>query len=356
MVRLFLLLLLSLAALRGAEQDLRPKLLYTSYEAIPERIYLGQVFPVKLNALIADEGFEAVKVETFGQENVSLLNEELAWRWFNDNKFTLTLYMKAEDLFIRLPDVNTSIWGEENLTDVSLLPGQKLQVEKVAVNPSFCGVVASHLAVTSHKVEKYDDKRNILAMEIEGKLANLEDFRLPVVGNQDVEEVPTVLPYAKIFYSAIIPAKMEELSFNYFQPETGEFEKVSVRFDLSDLGQKIATHVEINPKKKGISLLALLIILASTLALLLLYWRWRNLGILLVAILLLAGGIFWLLRDEEAIVLPYSDIYVLPTENSTKFHTTGTTTSVVRLKSRNGYVKILLPDNSVGWVRRENVR
>lgn len=71
--------------------------------------------------------------------------------------------------------------------------------------------------------------------------------------------------------------------------------------------------------------------------------------------LLIAAYTLYTMRDKSVNVKADAKVYLLPTKNSSIFFTTTAPIATEMIKKRDGYYKIMLPDDKIGWVKEDDV-
>lgn len=330
------------------------RIIFTKPQMLPQTLYVNQVIEVSVDTIIAQDIFDTIESD-FGQHyGIEILTKHPTWYLKEQNTFSLTYYIKVLEPYIKIPDLAIRVTLGGEILDTGIEPGNTIRAKTIQPNNQFCQVVAEDLVVTNSKIDKYDDDLNIFVLEMESFLGNLEDFSLPFVREEGIDWSQTEFPKTKIFYYGIIPNNMEQLEFNYFKPGTGEFKKKSITFDFSKFGQKTSTQIEINPNKKNFPYLRLMM-LASLVLLFILVYLWRKKYIYLILAGLVALYTLYTLRDRTISIKPDTQVYLLPTKNSSIFFTTGAVMRTELIKKRDGYYKVLLPDDKIGWIKEEDV-
>lgn len=330
------------------------RIIFSKDQLIPEKLYTNQIFAVTVDAIIAEDVFDSINTEFGAYYGVDILTKRPTWYLKEQNTFSLTYYLRAYEKYIKIPDLHLSVTLDGRQLDHITQSGPKVRTTAIQPNNKFCQVLAEELTITNHKIDKYDDDLNIFVLEMESRMGNLEDFSLPFVREEGIDWSSTELPVTRVFYYGIIPNNMEHLEFNYFKPSTGEFKKVEIAFDFSKFGQKTSTQIEINPNKKSFPYLEVLLITTLILILVLLY-IWRKNPIFLIVALLIAAFTVYELRDKSIRVKEGAKVYLLPTKNSSIFFTTQYPMVTEMIKVRDGYYKIMLPDDKIGWIKEDDV-
>jgi hypothetical protein len=363
-MRLLLLLSLVLSHLISQAEDTPPsendgtvtqeRIIFTKDQQLPEKLYVNQIFAVTVDAIIAEDVFDSINTEFGTYYGLDILTKHPTWYLKEQNTFSLTYYLRVYEKYLKIPDLDISVTLDDRQLDRITQKGPKARSHTIQPNNKFCQVVAEELTITNHKIDKYDEDLNIFVLEMESRLGNLEDFSLPFVRDEGIDWSSIELPVSKVFYYGIIPNNMEHLEFNYFRPSTGEFKKVEVTFDFSKFGQKTSTQIEINPNKKSFPYLKVLLITTFILILVLLY-IWRKNPVFLILALLVSAYTVYMLRDKSIRVKEGAKVYLLPTKHSSIFFTTQYPIATEMIKQRDGYYKIMLPDDKIGWVKEDDV-
>ena len=77
---------------------------------------------------------------------------------------------------------------------------------------------------------------------------------------------------------------------------------------------------------------------------------------LIISIIFLIISIIYLLPNEKAIVKKDTNVYILPTRNSTIFFKSANSQNVEILDRKNGFIKVLGIDNEfIGWIKEESL-
>lgn len=355
--RFALLIPLLSAVLYASEApELRAKLIYLTPEPLPANLYVGQMVPFTLNALIAEPQYERIETRLEGGAGVKRLGGEPKWERLDENRHKLTLYFQITDTRPALPAVAVDLYVQGEAADYALWEGTPRTAVRVSTNPQYSGVLAEKLEVVTHKVEKFNDAQNILVMELRGELSNLERFHLNGgIETQGIDWVDSKPPATRIFYYALIEPSQTDIAFNYYKPSSGDFQRIDLVFDLSNLGQRISTHVDINPKKRAFPWLDVLLLAFASFLLVFFFFkthRWIFLGMVALTVVLA----FWLIvREESVTIREGAQVRLLPTSTSTLFYVTYRPTEATVLKEKGGFVKVLLPDDKIGWVKEDEL-
>jgi hypothetical protein len=339
------------------EESFAPKTLYVSVEPLPASLYVGQIIPVSYNAVVTERYFDRIETRIGGDDNgtgVRRISANPSWRRVDENRRRLTVYYQIMATRVSFPPIETEITLLNGDKDSASVASIRAGAIKLNSNPQFCGVIANDLQALSYKVERYSDAQNIVALELQGEMSNLDKFTLGAIAQeQGIESIDNKLPSTKMYYYAIIPPTIDEIAFNYFNPTSGDFKRIELPLDLSTIERKTDTNLEINPNKRSFPWLNVMLLTALCIALIGISIKTRKLAFLGAAAIAIAAIIWLAMRDEEVTIKSGAQIRLLPIANSTLFYITDSPTRAIALKENKEYVKVLLPDQKIGWVKKE---
>ena len=326
----------------------KEKSIFLSYEKIPTKVYIGEIFSIKLKAIIANDDFEEITSQFTNYENIEIINPDAKWQWFSDNIFYNTFYIKANDVTSKLPNISLNIYLDDHKIDSSLIEAAKPNIIKLNGSNQFSHVIAKSLKIKKHKTSQFDDKNLIIVLEIEAEQSNLNNFHLKDVIRDGIDSSVNNLPFYKIFYYAIIPNHQKKFEFTFFNSITNKFEKLSIPIVVSD--DKISTQIDLNPAQNNLQIYKDGAYLIFTIILILLFIRRKKITYIVFLVLLI--GLF--LYDKNPLnsvkIEANTHIKILPTQKSTIFYITNRTLYAQVLDKKNNYIKILLPNGKIGWI------
>ncbi|MDR2639286.1 MAG: hypothetical protein LBC09_05570 [Helicobacteraceae bacterium] len=358
-MRLALAALLFAIALFADNEGYQPKIIYVTAEAPSASLYVGQVVGIVYNAVITERYFERIETRIGGDDNgtgIKRLSANPSWLRVDENRRRMTIYYQIVAPRAVFPKVETEITLLNGDKDIAIAAPIRIGASRVNANPQFCGVIASDLKVISYKVERYSDAQNILAMELQGETSNLDKFSLSIAQEQGVDSSDNKLPTTKAYYYAIIPPTLNEIAFNYFNPASGDFKRIELAFDLSGIERKSDANLEINPNKRSFPWLNTLALSFLSIVLIGVSIKTRKIAFLGAAAIAVAVILWLALRQEEIAIKTGAPIRLLPIATSTIFYITDHPIQATILKDKKEYIKILLPDEKIGWVKKEETQ
>jgi len=360
MKKFFTLLVLSLAFFTptfAAEESAfsgRSKSIFLSVEEMPQKVYIGQIFPVKLKAIIANNKIDTISNTFTGANATEVLNPQNAWERLNNNTYTNTFYFKINAKTALMPRLSVSVIQEQEAVESEVitfnLPSQVVQLKQ---DPLFSNVIAKTLNVNKYKTTTFDSKNVIVVLEIETTGANLKDFSLSGVAKSGIDSFSDNGTSQKIYYYAILPNYQKSFDFTYFDLPGNKFNKISLPMVIES--DEVSTQLGLNPKESIFEFYKSVAYAVAAFLFFVILLRRRRWYYFAISLFFLA--LFFLDRNplNNAKLKANSSVMILPMEKSTVFFTSDKTLDIEKLGDREKYIKILLPDGKIGWTDRENI-
>lgn len=350
--------MLATTLLMASEHDntniIKEQLIYIPKPELPKTLYKNQIIKIRYSGIITTE-FNKIETEFINFDNVEILTPYAPWETESQNKYYLEMYIKITGNRPKFPELSLTVYTDDGIGKETI-PGDFKYAYNIADNKDYINIVAERFAVINHNIEKFDDENNILTLEVQGFMADVADINISYAKNQGYDKVENNYPESKLFYYAIIPNYMKNLTLATFEPKHGVFQKHDITLNLAGIGQKISTQMDLNPNKRSFPILQMIIVIFVLFFAMIILIKTRH-WIFLAIIALLIGYSTWILfKEDHVIIKAQSSVYLLPVKNSTLFMVTERNMEVVKLKAKRDYVKIILPNKNIGWVKKENVR
>ncbi|QQW65198.1 SH3 domain-containing protein [Helicobacter pylori] len=323
-------------------------------------VYIGQIIGVTYDLLLFDAEFLEAKIKDgLDKTQIELLNKMPKWKKVEQELFRATYYYKIKGVKAIIPSLEVSAFSnKDKYIDYSIAPKVALQVTDLSKNPRYANVMAKDLQVVQYKTKDYDDKNNILVMELAFKEANWEDFRIKEALKQGFDNASLNQIKAKegsVFYYCVLPKTLQNLSFDYFSLSNRQFKTLS--FSAIPTQDTTGIQSDLIPKNNFLvfSNVALLALCVFFLALFFIFGRkliFLGLGILCLGFVLYN----LLFTQKSALLLAHKKIRILPTQNSTILGLSKNEMPIKILGSHDDYYKILTPHEQIGWVKKDEVK
>ncbi|OOP83238.1 hypothetical protein BB415_07350 [Helicobacter pylori] len=363
------LILSFLAAFLVAEdahepEEIKAKVAYVKIPQLEDLentpVYIGQTIGVTYDLLLFDAEFLEAKIKDgLDKTQIELLSKMPKWKKVEKELFRATYYYKIKGIRASIPSLEVSAFSnKDKYIDYSIAPKVALQVTDLSKNPRYANVMAKDLQVVQYKTKDYDDKNNILVMELAFKEATWEDFHVKEAIKQGFDNASLNQIKAKegsVFYYCVLPKTLQNLSFDYFSLSNRQFKTLS--FSAIPTQDTTGIQSDLIPKNNFLvfSNMALLALCVFFLALFFIFGRkliFLGLGVLCLGFVLYN----LLFTQKSAVLLAHKKIRILPTQNSTILGLSKNEMPIKILGSHDDYYKILTPHEQIGWVKKNEVK
>ncbi|MGN8397000.1 SH3 domain-containing protein [Helicobacter pylori] len=363
------LILSFLAAFLVAEdahepEEIKAKVAYVKIPQLEDLentpVYIGQTIGVTYDLLLFDAEFLEAKIKDgLDKTQIELLNKMPKWKKVEKELFRATYYYKIKGIKASIPSLEVSAFSnKDKYIDHSIAPKVALQVTDLSKNPRYANVMAKDLQVVQYKTKDYDDKNNILVMELAFKEANWEDFHIKGAIKQGFDNASLNQIKAKegsVFYYCVLPKTIQNLSFDYFSLSNRQFKTLS--FSAIPTQDTTGIQSDLIPKNNFLVFSNVALLALCVFFLVLFFIFGRKLIFLGLGVLCLGFVLYHLLfTQKSALLLAHKKIRILPTQNSTILGLSKNEMPIKILGSHDDYYKILTPHEQIGWVKKDEVK
>ncbi|WQX77834.1 SH3 domain-containing protein [Helicobacter pylori] len=323
-------------------------------------VYIGQIIGVTYDLLLFDAEFLEAKIKDgLDKTQIELLSKMPKWKKVEKELFRATYYYKIKGIKAIIPPLEVSAFSnKDKYIDYSIAPKVALQVTDLSKNPRYANVMAKDLQVLQYKTKDYDDKNNILVMELAFKEANWEDFHIKEALKQGFDNASLNQIKAKegsVFYYCVLPKTIQNLSFDYFSLSNRQFKTLS--FSTIPTQDTTGIQSDLIPKNNFLVFSNVALLALCVFFLVLFFIFGRKLIFLGLGILCLGFVLYHLLfTQKSALLLAHKKIRILPTQNSTILGLSKDEMPIKILGSHDDYYKILTPHEQIGWVKKNEVK
>ncbi|GAA9510765.1 SH3 domain-containing protein [Helicobacter pylori] len=323
-------------------------------------VYIGQTIGVTYDLLLFDAEFLEAKIkDELDKTQIELLSKMPKWKKVEKELFRATYYYKIKGIKASIPPLEVSAFSnKDKYIDHSIAPKVTLQVTDLSKNPRYANVMAKDLQVLQYKTKDYDDKNNILVVELAFKEANWEDFHIKEALKQGFDNASLNQIKAKegsVFYYCVLPKTIQNLSFDYFSLSNRQFKTLS--FSTIPTQDTTGIQSDLIPKNNFLVFSNVALLALCVFFLVLFFIFGRKLIFLGLGILCLGFVLYHLLfTQKSALLLAHKKIRILPTQNSTILGLSKNEMPIKILGSHDDYYKILTPHEQIGWVKKDEVK
>ncbi|GAA6923041.1 SH3 domain-containing protein [Helicobacter pylori] len=323
-------------------------------------VYIGQTIGVTYDLLLFDAEFLEAKIkDELDKTQIELLSKMPKWKKVEKELFRATYYYKIKGIKASIPPLEVSAFSnKDKYIDYSIAPKVTLQVTDLSKNPRYANVMAKDLQVLQYKTKDYDDKNNILVVELAFKEATWEDFHIKEALKQGFDNASLNQIKAKegsVFYYCVLPKTLQNLSFDYFSLSNRQFKTLS--FSTIPTQDTTGIQSDLIPKNNFLVFSNVALLALCVFFLVLFFIFGRKLIFLGLGILCLGFVLYHLLfTQKSALLLAHKKIRILPTQNSTILGLSKNEMPIKILGSHDDYYKILTPHEQIGWVKKDEVK
>ncbi len=345
-------------------EEIKAKVVYVKIPQLEDLennpVYIGQIIGVTYDLLLFDAEFLEAKIKDgLDKTQIELLSKMPKWKKVEKELFRATYYYKIKGMKASIPPLEVSAFSnKDKYIDHSIAPKVALQVTDLSKNPRYANVMAKDLQVVQYKTKDYDDKNNILVMELAFKEATWEDFHIKEAIKQGFDNASLNQIKAKegsVFYYCVLPKTLQNLSFDYFSLSNKQFKTLS--FSTIPTQDTTGIQSDLIPKNNFLVFSNVALLALCVFFLVLFFIFGRKLIFLGLGILCLGFVLYHLLfTQKSALLLAHKKIRILPTQNSTILGLSKNEMPIKILGSHDDYYKILTPHEQIGWVKKNEVK
>ncbi|GAA7073283.1 SH3 domain-containing protein [Helicobacter pylori] len=345
-------------------EEIKAKVVYVKIPRLEDLennpVYIGQIIGVTYDLLLFDAEFLEAKIkDELDKTQIELLSKMPKWKKVEKELFRATYYYKIKGIKASIPPLEVSAFSnKDKYIDYSIAPKVTLQVTDLSKNPRYANVMAKDLQVLQYKTKDYDDKNNILVVELAFKEATWEDFHIKEALKQGFDNASLNQIKAKegsVFYYCVLPKTIQNLSFDYFSLSNRQFKTLS--FSTIPTQDTTGIQSDLIPKNNFLVFSNVVLLALCVFFLVLFFIFGRKLIFLGLGILCLGFVLYNLLfTQKSALLLAHKKIRILPTQNSTILGISKNEMPIKILGSHDDYYKILTPHEQIGWVKKDEVK
>ncbi|MBD5166005.1 MAG: SH3 domain-containing protein [Helicobacter sp.] len=320
-------------------------------------LYVHQIIPLELKLLVLTD-YSTIKTEFVFENNVQeasveILNPNENWSLnAEDSSLRNTYYLKIKQPNYTIPQVKVSVNTSEGEAGESTqsISGRAIKLDRKG---SFSQVLAEDLRILDTKITNYDTHNNLAVFQFQSTMGNLFDFHLASYTQQGIESKSGDYKQSVAFYYAIVPKDLNTIRFDYFNVKTSKYTELQV--ENIAIEDRVSTQSDIKPKNnyqffKIASMVFFAIVFFG------LYLYKRKLIFVLLGVIALGMLLYFLTLKTSATLKANVSLRIQPTFNSTIILTTQEPMRVEILAQRSNYYKVLLEDDRIGWVKRDDLQ
>lgn len=198
-------------------------------------------------------------------------------------------------------------------------------------HPLLSSTYAKDLHISSYQVSQYNANQNIVTINFEALESNLENKTVSIK----------------------VPSDVKTLEFTYYNTTSKKNVELSIQTVMID--STVSTQSEIHPKKNTLLQMKKYSLLLLSLAFVVLFIKTKKIKFMVVSVILLMITIIFYIPFKTICIKNGSEIFLLPTKNSTIIKRFETRFKTTQLGQYEDYSKIEYDDGFIGWIKNENI-
>ncbi|MEA2072387.1 MAG: hypothetical protein U9O86_02290 [Campylobacterota bacterium] len=327
------------------------KVIYLSYDKVPQRVIQGEIFPITLKSLSTVRDFKNIQYDFSNYSGVEILTRS-PQRVKKGKYFYDTFQLISTKTRAKLPDINATLIATQEYNS-TLISGEKLNVITLNPKKNFSNIIANNFELLEYKTTSYDKLHNIIIFVATAQNSDMNAIKFENVYKQGIESINKSFADAKVTYYVVIDKTIENFTFSYFNLLKNSYQTLTMPIIVDE--DSVTTQSDLKPKDQsrerlkmsiaaGISLLALVFIL------------FRKKYIYLVFLIIPVIYIVYLaIPDQELCIKEGTQIRLLPVENGTIFETTSSKQRLLKEGKVQNFIKVKLKNERIGWIKNEDI-
>ena len=167
---------------------------------------------------------------------------------FRDDKSYINhYYFKLNSQNATLPSIRVISVNQSDVSAYEDIVSPAIKLISLKMSEYNCGVLADDFKIISHQEKRYDDKSNLVLIEVNASMSNLEDFHLSFTLREALDSLEDNLDAQSMYYVSVVPKYQKEYKFKYFNLKTNSFNRISFPIVLGD--STLSTQDGLNPQK-----------------------------------------------------------------------------------------------------------
>ncbi|MFA6137728.1 MAG: hypothetical protein WC667_06545 [Sulfurimonas sp.] len=329
----------------------KQKVLYLSYESVPERALKGEIFSITLKLLSTLNNANDVVYKLTNYQGLEVLTQTPS-REQKSKYFFDTFYFLAKSNQLKLPDIEAFIADSNRYASASL-SGSSLNA--ISLNPKndFSNIIANSFELIDYRTTSYDSKHNIIVFVATAQNCDIGAMHFKNVFKQGIESIQKSHLDSRITYYVIINKEVKNFSFSYFNLQKNNFFNVNIPIIVDD--DSVTTQSDLKPTDQSREMLKMQIAGAvAFFGLVLVLWIRKYIYLIFVLIPLIYIAIL-AIPSKEICINKGANIYLLPVSNGTIFETAKSEYRLNKEGSVNNFIKVELQNKQIGWVKNEDI-
>ncbi len=341
--------------------------IYISYNYVPERVYVGQIFAIEYKTTVVSENYDKLVYKFYGGNGIEKLSKDKEpKRETVDEDGVVSVYDKfyfiVKGTKITLPKVTASVkYVEGNMTlrGEASLSGKNIKSLVLPQTQQFSGILAKSIEIYKTLSNRFDDEHNILTFYIRGNETQLKNIKFDEVyiKKQGIETtVKDSFEKGDLSYYVVIPKYYDNFTLKYFNTELFQFSKIDIPISVRD--DMVSTAKDLRPKRLDhVAKIKLGVAVGIAIFFLVLFYFYQHFINLFLAFLGISATVYMMMPKPSVCVESGTIVRILPMLASTGFRIVSEKQILDKIHEENGFIKIRFAEEeeSEGWIKDEDI-
>ena len=343
--------------------DIDPSLIYQNIDPIElvltsqikeKSIYIYQPFTLNLTAN-TDKVLDFDMNLTMRSNDITWLNPKPLWKKKSAGIYETTIHLIASSAQSNIDALTLTLKRNGIFFQNKTIKPDLPKIKNIQLRTDFANFVGENLEIKMVKSSKFNEYSNLTTIELASKNGNLSLFQIPgEFQKQGFDSLKGDYKNQTGIYFIISDNNKTNINFSYYDYTQNIFKELNLDIKVQD--NDLSTQVPLNPKEGEFRLYKeLSIYIAIILFLLLFIWK-KSYYSFIIAVAFIAYSIYDNKPFSEAKLKANSKIRILPMPNSTIFAIAAKEQNVKIITKNENFTKIILQNETIGWVENESIK
>lgn len=343
--------------------DIDPSLIYQNIDPIElaltsqikeKSIYIYQPFTLNLTAN-TDKVLDFDMNLTMRSTDITWLNPKPLWKKKSAGIYETTIHLIASSAQSNIDALTLTLKRNGIFFQNKTIKPDLPKIKNIQLRTDFANFVGENLEIKMVKSSKFNEYSNLTTIELASKNGNLSLFQIPgEFQKQGFDSLKGDYKNQTGIYFIISDNNKTNINFSYYDYTQNVFKELNLDIKVQD--NDLSTQVPLNPKEGEFRLYKeLSIYIAIILFLLLFIWK-KSYYSFIIAVAFIAYAIYDNKPFSEAKLKANSKIRILPMPNSTIFAIAAKEQNVKIITKNENFTKIILQNETIGWVENESIK
>ena len=335
-------------------QNIDPVELNLSSQSKDKSIYIYEPFSLNLTAK-TDKVLDFDMNLTMRLNNITWLNPKPLWSKKSAGVYETTIWLLASSSQSSIESLTLTLNRNGMFFQNKTIKPDLPLIKSIESKENFANFVGEDLKIEMIKSSKFNEYSNLTTIELISKNGNLTLFNIPgEFQKQGFDSLKGDFKNQNGIYFIISDNNITDINFSYYNPIYNIFNDINLTINVQD--SDLSTQVPLNPKEGEFKLYKdISIYFAIIIFLVIFIWK-KSYYSLVIAIAFIAYSLYDNKPFSDAKLKTDTKVRILPTSNSTIFAITTKEQDVKIITKKDNYTKVILQNQTIGWVENENIK